>query len=275
MAASSQLAGARTDARLEDGVWPERRSRILDWLMIELRGQRFLDNILVETCQRLVEDGIPVARATLHLRVNNPQWLGARMLWKRGMTEAEFRTFDYGVEDSAQYLNSPLNDINSGAAEARQRFDQPGRDGPWYNLYEELKTEGLTDYVAWPIDHTLGKRHVISFSSDRPGGFRQDELVALKDLLPAFALVSEIRIKNRLARTLLDTYVGTHASEQILAGATTRGSGTTVHAAILICDLRDFTGHLRRMAARRRHRPPQRLFRRHVPSRSRLVAARS
>ena len=99
MAASSQLAGARTDARLEDGVWPERRSRILDWLMIELRGERFLDNILVETCQRLVEDGIPVARATLHLRVNNPQWLGARMLWKRGMTEAEFRTFDYGVEE--------------------------------------------------------------------------------------------------------------------------------------------------------------------------------
>ena len=48
MAASSQLAGARTDARLEDGVWPERRSRILDWLMIESRGQRFLDNILVE-----------------------------------------------------------------------------------------------------------------------------------------------------------------------------------------------------------------------------------
>ncbi len=42
------------------------------------------------------------------------------------------------------------------------------------------------------------------------------------------ALVSEIRMKNRLARTLLETYVGPHASEQILAGATTRGSGATV-----------------------------------------------
>ncbi|HXV29801.1 MAG TPA: adenylate/guanylate cyclase domain-containing protein, partial [Sinorhizobium sp.] len=48
-------------------------------------------------------------------------------------------------------------------------------------------------------------------------------------------------LKNRLARTLLETYVGPHASEQILAGATTRGSGVTVGAAILICDLRDFT----------------------------------
>ena len=32
-----------------------------------------------------------------------------------------------------------------------------------------------------------------------------------------------------------------HASELILAGATRRGSGTTVRAAIMICDLRDFT----------------------------------
>ncbi|MDX7568919.1 hypothetical protein SJ550_25955, partial [Serratia marcescens] len=57
----------------------------------------------------------------------------------------------------------------------------------------------------------------------------------------SLALVSEIRLKNRFARTLLETYVGPHASEQILAGATTRGSGVTVGAAILICDLRDFT----------------------------------
>jgi adenylate cyclase len=59
--------------------------------------------------------------------------------------------------------------------------------------------------------------------------------------MPALALVSEIRVKNRLARTLLETYVGPHASEQILAGATTRGSGVTLGAAIMICDLRDFT----------------------------------
>jgi adenylate cyclase len=91
------------------------------------------------------------------------------------------------------------------------------------------------------MEHTLGKRHVITFSSDTPGGFKEDHLIFLKDLLPALTLVTEIRIKNILARTLLQTYVGPHASEQILAGATTRGSGATVGAAILICDLRDFT----------------------------------
>ena len=48
-------------------------------------------------------------------------------------------------------------------------------------------------------------------------------------------------MKNRLARTLLETYVGPHASEHILNGSTRRGSGTTVGAAILVCDLRGFT----------------------------------
>src|SRR6201999_4515006 len=96
-------------------------------------------------------------------------------------------------------------------------------------------------YVAWPLYHTLGKQHIVTFATDRPGGFDDAHIASLQRLLPVLALVSEIRIKNRLARTLLETYVGSHASELILAGATRRGSGTTVRAAIMICDLRDFT----------------------------------
>jgi adenylate cyclase len=91
------------------------------------------------------------------------------------------------------------------------------------------------------MHHTLGKRHAVAFSTDRPGGFDEAHVAGLSGLLPTLALVSEIRMKNRLARTLLETYVGSHAGELILAGATRRGSGTTVRAAILICDLRDFT----------------------------------
>jgi adenylate cyclase len=104
-----------------------------------------------------------------------------------------------------------------------------------------MRAKGLTDYVAWPLHHTLGKRHIVTFATDRPGGFDDAHIAGLLKLLPTLALVSEIRMKNRLARTLLETYVGSHASELILAGATRRGSGTTVRAAIMICDLRDFT----------------------------------
>jgi adenylate cyclase len=224
-----------------EGNWPMQRSNILDWLMTETRGERFIDNIFVEMCKRLRDGGMPVARATLHFSIRNPQWVGARFLWTREMDAADIQTFDYGIEETEQYLNSPLFEIHNGGEGIRQHLgDQsPGYDR--YPLYEELRAEGLTDYVAWPVDHTLGKRHVITFASDRPDGFRDEDIACLTDLLPALALVSEIRLKNRLARTLLETYVGPHASEQILAGATTRGSGVTVGAAILICDLRNFT----------------------------------
>jgi adenylate cyclase len=236
----SSLSNATFDSS-DEGVWPIQRRKILDWLVTETRHERFIDNILVEMCKRLLGAGVPVTRATLHFRTNHPQWLGARILWRNGMSEAEIRTFDYGVEETAQYLNSPIYEINSGAAVVRRRLDRPREDGPQYPLYDELRADGYTDYIAWPLDHTLDKRHVVTFTSDRAGGFSDDHLTFLADLLPALALVSEIRLKNRLARTLLETYVGPHASEQILAGATTRGSGVTVGAAILICDLRNFT----------------------------------
>lgn len=224
-----------------DRTWPRQQRKILDWLVNETRDERFIDNIFVEMCWRLSQAGVSIARATLHFRIQHPQWIGARLLWRRGLSEAEIDMFDYGVQDTSQYLNSPLREIDGGAAEVHRHLDDPTADGMEYPLYDELRAAGLTEYIAWPLEHTLGKRHVVTFASDRPGGFDAADIEVFADLLPALALVSEIRLKNRLARTLLETYVGPHASEQILAGATTRGSGVTVGAAILICDLRDFT----------------------------------
>ncbi len=224
-----------------EGRWPRRRTAILDWLVGQTRGERFLDNILVACCERLRQAGVPVGRATLHLRTDHPQWLGARILWRTGMAEAEIRPTDYGVIDTDQFRDSPINAILAGATQIRERLDGPHAAADAYPVLDDLRREGLTDYVVWPLDHTLGKRHVISFAADRPGGFSDEDLSLLADLLPALALVTEIRLKNRLARTLLETYVGPHASEHILAGSTRRGSGVTVGAAILVCDLRGFT----------------------------------
>ncbi|AYG61614.1 adenylate/guanylate cyclase domain-containing protein [Rhizobium jaguaris] len=236
-------AEAAAKAHVESqGSWPTRRSAILDWLVHDTRGERFIDNILVDLCGRLRAAGVPVGRATLHFRTLHPEWLGARILWRTGLEEANISTFSHGVETTPQFLASPINEIFNGATEVRQNLeDLNATNRPAYPLYQEMHAEGLTDYIAWPIYHTLGKRHIVTFAADVPGGFTEEHVAFLKDLLPALTLVSEIRLKNIIARTLLRTYVGPHASEQILAGATTRGSGTTVGAAILICDLRDFT----------------------------------
>ena len=228
------------DRRPEPGEWPLLRSGLLDWLITGTHDQRFLDNLFVEFCDRLRGSGIPVARASIHLQILHPQWFGARILWRDGLKEAELQTFAHGVRETETFLQSPMKAIHDGVGEIRRHLDDPAQEQD-FDICAELAGEGLTDYVAWPFNFTLGKRHVITFAADRAGGFSEQDLVSIRDLLPALALVCEIRAKNRMARTLLDTYVGPHASGEILSGAITRGSGVTVSAVILICDLRGFT----------------------------------
>ena len=214
---------------------------VIDWLTNGTRDQRFIDNIFAEMCIRLQQAGIPLKRSTLHVLIQHPQWLGARILWSDGMREAEIARVDFDVRERSEYIGSSANEIHDGAVEVRERLEQDPSLGRKHALYDEMRAKGLTDYVAWPLYHTLGKRHIVTFATDRPGGFDDAHIAGLKKLLPVLALVSEIRVKNRLARTLLETYVGSHAGELILAGATRRGTGTTVRAAIMICDLREFT----------------------------------
>ena len=214
---------------------------VVHWLTNDTRAERFIDNIFAELCGRLQRAGIPVKRASLHLLIYHPQWLGARIMWADGMNEAEIARVDYDVRGRSEFIGSPANEIYEGAAEVRENLERDPSLGRKHAIYNEMRAKGLTDYVAWPLYHTLGKQHMVTFATDRHGGFDQTHIAGLLKLLPVLALVSEIRMKNRLARTLLETYVGSHAGELILAGATRRGSGTTVRAAIMICDLRDFT----------------------------------
>ncbi|UWU81468.1 adenylate/guanylate cyclase domain-containing protein [Bradyrhizobium huanghuaihaiense] len=214
---------------------------VVHWLTNGTRDERFIDNIFAEMCIRLQQADIPLKRSTMHVRIQHPQWLGAGFMWSDGMREAKITRVDFDVLERSEFIGSPANEMMDGATELREKLEGDPSLGRKHALYDEMRAKGLTDYVAWPLHHTLGKRHFVTFATDRPGGFEDAHIAALKNVLPVLALVSEIRIKNRLARTLLETYVGAHAGELILAGATRRGTGTTVRAAIMICDLRDFT----------------------------------
>lgn len=214
---------------------------VFNWLLRDTYDERYIDRILVALCGRLRDVGISVARATLHLRTQQREWLGATLLWRDGLDEAEIVLQDYAVEQSDQYLLSPLLAVRSGAAELRRRLWQlpPGEYD--YAILSDLRAEGLTDYVAWPMHHTLGKRQVVTFASDAPRGFSDTEIGFLHRLVPLLGLVSDARIKNVLIRTFLETYVGPFASRRILDGDTRRGFGSSIEAVTMISDLRHST----------------------------------
>src|SRR4051794_31782069 len=191
---------------------------VVHWLTNGTRDERFIDNIFAQMCIRLQQAGIPLKRSTFHVLIHHPQWLGARFMWADGMRDAEIALVDYDVRERSEYIGSPANELQDGANEIRENLEGDPALGRRHALYDEMREKGLTDYIAWPLYHTLGKRHLVTFATDRPGGFDEAHVAGLKNVLPVLALVSEIRVKNRLARTLLETYVGAHAGELILAG---------------------------------------------------------
>ena len=72
-----------------DPVTAHSDSDVVHWLTNDTRDERFIDNIFAELCVRLQRAGIPVKRASLHVLIHHPQWLGARIMWADGMREAE------------------------------------------------------------------------------------------------------------------------------------------------------------------------------------------
>ncbi|MGH6898681.1 MAG: adenylate/guanylate cyclase domain-containing protein [Geminicoccaceae bacterium] len=233
-------------APAEAGHWPERRSPILDWLIGEARRLPNGRSLLRALCERLVAAGLPLARASFHIRILHPQLFGMGYYWQRGSEEIRVFRAEHGIQQTQLYRRSPMRVLFEGAGAVRQRLDLP--DVAFrFPLFYELRDEGLTDYVALPITFSDGKIHGTTWASDRPGGFATSDLAQIYDLLPLFSLLLEIHLNRRIAINLLDTYVGHAAGERILRGQITRGSGETVGAAIWFCDLRGFTALSERM----------------------------
>ena len=228
--------------RAESGRWPMRRSAALDWLINDTVAQPYLDNLFGDLCQRLRAEGLPLTRATMHLRTLHPQFQGARVLWRPDLAEPQLSLLEHGIFDDPRFVNSPVRALYEGAEGFRQRLDLPAETQTHeYGIYADLREQGYTDYVALPMQFTDGRRHATSWSTDRPGGFSTADLVEINDLLPILAMAVEIRANRRITKNLLNTYVGQHAGERILSGDIRRGSGATVRAAIWNCDLRGFT----------------------------------
>jgi adenylate cyclase len=220
--------------------WPRRPGALLDWLIGDARRLPDGPTLLAELCQRLLDLGLPLARASFHLRTLHPQLFGVAFYWDRGADQVRMFRGEHGIERTDFYQRSPIRLLFEGAGAVRQRLDLPEVDIP-FPMLEELRQQGLTDYVALPITFSDGKTHGTAWCSDRPGGFDGKELAQIEDLLPAFSLLLEVHFNRRIAINLLDTYVGHNAGERILKGQITRGSGETVAAAIWYCDLRGFT----------------------------------
>ena len=82
----------------------------------------------------------------------------------------------------------------------------------------ELKSAGGTDYLALPLKYSSGEINCITFSTDRTDGFTDAEVAGLAEVAEALAIIVEVQSTRRIARHLMDTYVGHRTGERVLSG---------------------------------------------------------
>jgi adenylate cyclase len=220
--------------------------KLAEWLIDGARTAPSPPRMMAETCERLVAAGLPLWRVGIFIRTLHPDIIGRNLIWRAG-EEVVVGSANYDTLNSPEFLNSPLAIVFRQGREVRALLDGP--DGKRFPLFDDLRKEGVTDYIALPLAHIDGSFHASSWTTRQPGGFTDEQLDGLRSLMAPFARLVEIIRLRRTASILLDTYVGNRAGERILGGQIRRGHTDTMNAAIWLSDLRGFTALSDRLPA--------------------------
>ncbi len=212
--------------------------KIQNWLINGTGSAASPSQLMAQACERLVQAGLPLWRVGVFIRTLHPEIFGRSFIWKPG-AEVEVGAVDFHFLNSPQFTQSPLWIVFQQGIEVRGRMSDP--DSKRFPFLDDMRAEGVTDYIAIPLVFLDGSVHASSWTTKRPGGFSDDEIAMMRAIVTPLARISEIVTLRRTATMLLDTYVGNRAGERILGGQIRRGHADTMNAAIWLSDLRGFT----------------------------------
>jgi adenylate cyclase len=205
--------------------------------------------LLYGFCDRCSGAGIALSRALLVVDTLHPIHEGHAFRWRVDSVEqpavVEYGSSKDGVS-AGNWQTSPFYRlVESGASELRRRVGAGEQQD--FAILGELEAEGHTDYVAFVnrfgATSIIGEMDCVysSWATSQPGGFRETDLDALRRLVPLLALAVKCVSLARIARTLVEVYLGQDAGERVLSGRISRGVAERISAVIWYSDLRGYT----------------------------------
>ncbi len=214
----------------------EEPRNLIEWLV---RGAWNAENSIELTKQlglRLVETGIPVSRLNVSIRQLHPLIAGEGYVWNRDANSMDAIQYSHETLTTDAYLKSPMKLVSDGLGGIRQRLNI-GKMAFDFPILKELKQQGATDYVAMPLWFSDGRIHNLSLTSDDEKGFSTADLGQVFEALPIISRMYELHALKTNSKTLLQTYLGNSAGNQVLMGLTKRGDGQAIKAVIMYSDL--------------------------------------
>ena len=210
-------------------------------------------------CQRLTAVGVPITRARLIWQTLHPLFRAETVIWDKGK-DAVLEQFLHQDDSTDAWERSPLRYVLHNDVQVLRRELQGPNETLDFPILSELKEQGFTDYLvlATRIDHAIttgdpnlaGARGIIvTWASDRPNGFSNDDLDSLQQIQRIFALACKTVIQSRISTNIATTYLGKRAGRSVLNGQIRRGDGMHTPAVVWFSDLRNSTAYAESMAA--------------------------
>ena len=212
---------------------------LLEWLTGDFSHDQDLTGLLEGLGIRLRNAGIAIDRLVIHLLMIDPEILGRTLAWAPN-EPVETLSRLHGFNVSPGGLKSPIRYSLETNTWLSLRVASPDA-ADWF-VHEVYLHRDLAERLYVPLMSGNTWIGVICFATAIPGGFSAEERSLFQRLLPAIRNSIELKALQERGANLLDTYIGTETGRRILAGHVQRGDVETIEAALMLCDLRDFTG---------------------------------
>jgi len=223
-------------------------ANLIEWLAGDFCHDQDIAGLLEGLGVRLRNAGIALDRLALHLLVIDPEILGRTLAWSPGET-VETVSRLHGFEYSAGSRKSPIRHVLETGKWFSLRADAVDADS-WFT-HEVYHGRSLTERLYVPLKSGETWIGAICFASRNPQGFTAEDRTLFHRILPALRSGIELKALQERGANLLDTYIGSETGRRILAGHVQRGDVETIEAALMLCDMRDFTGLSNRLPSER------------------------
>src|SRR6201999_1068621 len=98
----------------------------------------------------------------LFIRTLHPDIFGHNFIWRPG-AEVVVGTADFDIRSTPEFRASPLLIVFRDGVEVRCRLDDPASDR--FPFFDDMRNEGVTDYIALPLLFTDGSIHASSWTT--------------------------------------------------------------------------------------------------------------
>jgi adenylate cyclase len=202
-------------------------------------------------CNRLVAGGVPVARVNIVIDTLHPIHEGRVFRWRRDDQGDVDHVVEYGRtnvegEAAANWRRSTYYHLLVSGEDFLRRRIGPGHVED-FSVLADLRAEGQTDYFV--LIHRFEAEGVIgemdsfysSWTTDVESGFADEQVSLIRELASPLMLALKCASLARIAKTLVETYLGRDAGRLVLKGRIARGVTDRIQAVLWYSDLRSFT----------------------------------